>query len=242
MNTTSSRYYSFAFGGPSLDDYRVDYTSNAIGPGVKLIEIAVPIFDNVCDEFETRQIEGDIGGLPFIVDIDTGCYTNGTELAAELTAKTPITWTFSTVTKRMTASHGANFTLMPGRLLRQILGFNDYPYALPAASVTANDIINMMPYSHYIIDSDKMSTNTKLANGKECSIALSLNTFDLVTSHKTRFDVDDYYRDAFQFNGALFPMELQFRVLFLDGDIKKVPLKDNLKVTLTLGIPGGRRG
>jgi hypothetical protein len=230
--TSVPAFYTFNF----KNNEDVAFDRNKIGTRAEIVEVGIPCFDNICDAFETRLIECDVGGLPTIAYLDTGCYTNGDDMAAELTAKTPMTWTFNSITKRMVVTHAANFTLMPGRLLRMVLGFNDYPYALPVASLTANDSLNLFPFSHYIIKSPNLPQRTYLQQARTCVVAINISTFDFVTTTRTVFTKDSYRAGTLTFSDNFFPASFSLWVLFLDGDFKMAPLKDNLKVNMSLKL------
>ena len=234
----NKRFFTVHFNN---DDNRIYLNQNIQGNYLDIISVHVPVFDNISSGLKTNTFTYDVGAGSVAVTLPDGFYTAGADLISELNTLTSadLTWSFDLITKRVnvTSTGGGNITFNNCRLINLILGFGIDQVNGAASTYTTKQLINLFPFTHFIIRNSKIETRTFYSGDKLASLALPIDTFTFVSSSTIHFDVCSYYTGALKlYKDNIFPMEFEMRVLFNDNTNELIDFAENQKVGLSFCV------
>jgi len=220
------------------EEERIEFSPSIQADNIEIVSLLLSLYDNIHAQLLTSTLVYDIGAGDVTVTLTNGLYTAGADLVASLNilmGGAGFTWTFDSASKRITVANAANFSIDDCRLLNLIIGLNDVDGS--TNSYTSTQILNLFPISHYIVQCDKIVSNSYYASNRTASILIPTDTFDFVSASTIKFDRNSYYNGTMQlYGGNVFPMRLELFVLFLDDSIAKIPFSENQKCSLTLAV------
>ena len=220
------------------DGEPIFFEPNIRGDRLELVSFRLPLFDNVSGGLSTSTLVYDIGAGDVSATLDDGDYTAGADLIVALNLKTPgLVWVFIPATKRIKVTAAMNFSIKNCRLLNLILGFELDSVDGTTDTYTASQIMNLYPFSHYLLHSDKIVSNSYFAENRLASMVIPVAAFDFVGARAMVFTRDSYYYRALRtYSGNLFPMQILVSVLFVDNSTALIPDEANQKYSITLAV------
>jgi len=227
-----STFYAINFDNSSDDINMEPMTRNST---LELVSLHIPLFDNFDATLSTSSFVYDIGAGDVIVTIPSGFYTTGLDLVTALNLYSPLTWAFSALTKRITVSYTGAFSIDDCRLMNAVLGFAGGAVDGTALTYTAPRIMNLFPFSHYVVFCDKVSQNSYFASNRQAALTIPIDTLDFISGRTITFDTtSQYYESLGTFSGNLFPLRIQIAVKFTDNGVVFIPVKENQVFSITL--------
>lgn len=216
---------------------RIEFEPNVGEKRLEVTSLLLSLFDNISPGLNTDTFKSE--GVKYV--LNSGLYTAGIDLISALNTVTAgvLTWTFMPITKRIKveSSGGVNFSIDDCRLLNLILGFDNGSIDGSNSEYTSVQIMNLFPWSHYLLKCDKVESSSYYDSNKQISMAIPVNTFDYVSATSITFDKNGYFNNSMRtYVGNLFPMRLQLSVLFLDNSQSLIPFAKNQKCSLTLCV------
>lgn len=232
LNTSMPTFYAINFAN---DGEPISFYSSTLTGRLELVSIHLPLFDNVSPGLETNQIQYNTG-VGATLTCPSGFYNSGADLVIALNAATVVlSWTFNQLTKRVTVSSAGLFSMSDCRLLNLVLGFEKGSIDGSALEYESTQIMNLFPYSHYLVNCDKLITNSFFAENRTISMAIPLDSFDFISGRTVFFDRNSPYHGAMRrFSGNLFPLRITVDVLFIDDTYTIIPLAVNQRYSMTL--------
>lgn len=231
------KFYTINFNNETS---RIDFRPNSEGKNIEIVDLLLSLFDNIHADLNTNKLVYNIGAGDVTVTIPQGFYSTGVDLVAALNTQMSaagFTWTFNIVTKRINVSHASNITFTDSRLVNLILGFESGEVNGSTNSFESSQLMNLYPYSHYILQCDKINSNSFFATNRTASISIPVDTFNFISSTSIKFDRNSYYNNTLELNSEnVFPLDIKIYLLFLDDTLTLIPFTDNQKCSITFMI------